>query len=55
MITSIPNPVPIIVGHDVPASGKLGALVAGTSAKYVGVVVGADVTTVHVQSVSDKH
>ena len=55
IMTSTPNPVPKIVGHAVPASGKLGASVEGTSATYVGVVVGGVVVVAHRQSVSDKH
>lgn len=44
-ITSIPNPVPNIVGHLVPTTGNDGSAVK----------VGAVVITGHVQSVSDKH
>lgn len=43
IITSIPNPVPNIVGHIVPTTGR------------VGVVVAAAVATGQVQSDSDRH
>lgn len=54
IITSIPKPVPSIVGHLVPTTGSVGWFVgAGACANDVDVAVA--VATAHVQSVSGRH
>lgn len=45
-MTRIPNPVPRIVGHDVPALGSAG---------WVGTAVAVAVATAHRQSFSVRH
>ena len=46
-MTITPNPVPKIVGQDVPTTGRVGCV--------VDLAVAVEVATEHVQSVSDRH